>query len=180
MKLLTVIPTKLDSKRLKKKNILELSDLPLFMHSVLFARASLHENRIIVSSESLDVQALCDKFGVEFLLRDERLCGDTEVVDVYKSVAQSVDENFDLFVGLQPDNPDRSFTLDEYINYMLTNSYEDLVTVNKEYKRSGSVRLMYFDRLVRHEVSGRLGIMRDDATDIHFEQDLVNVKHKMK
>lgn len=180
MKLLTVIPTKLDSKRLRKKNILELNEMPLFMHSVLFARATSHDNRIIVSSESHEVEALCKKFGVEFSLRDESLCGDTEVVDVYKSLAKSMDENFDLFVGLQPDNPDRTFTLDGYIDYMLTNSYEDLVTVNKEYKRSGSVRLMYFEKLVKHEVSGRLGIIRDDATDIHFEQDLVNVKYKMK
>ncbi len=180
MKIITVIPTKVDSKRLPKKNILNLDDMPLFMHSVQFARVTSHENRIIVSSESLEVARICEKYGVEFHLRDKSLCGDTEVVDVYKAVANSINETYDLFVGLQPDNPDRSYELDSYINYMLENNYEDLVTVNNDYKRSGSVRLMYFQKLQKLEVSGRLGIIKDDATDIHYKEDLEKVKLKLK
>ena len=50
MKLLTIIPAKLDSKRLTKKNIRDLNGKPLFLHSIDYAKNTIHENRIVVSS----------------------------------------------------------------------------------------------------------------------------------
>ena len=176
MKLLTIIPAKLDSKRLTKKNIRDLNGKPLFLHSIDYAKDTIYENRIIVSSESKEVEELVPS-DVFFHRRSEDLCGDVEVVDVYLNIIESelvrnIHREWDYVVWLQPDNPNRSNTLDECLNYMIDNNYDDLITVNNEYKRSGSVRIFKYEDLDSKQVSKRMGCIRDDATDIHYKEDL--------
>lgn len=172
MKVLVIIPTKLDSKRLKNKNIRELDGKPMFLHSVDYADASKHNVDVVVSSESDVVKDICLEWGCAFMERSTELCGDTEVVDVYIDVVSQIREDYDLVVGLQPDNPNRTHSLDKCIQYMLDNDYDDLITVNPSYKRSGSVRIFKYDYLKSGKVSKRLGCIKDDATDIHYESDL--------
>ncbi len=177
MKVLVIIPTKLDSTRLEKKNIRELNGKPMFLHSVDYANKSKHDITIIVSSESDEVKSICEHYNVGFDLRSVDLCGDTEVVDVYLDVVRKKrDDQYDLVVGLQPDNPNRLHTLDECIDYMIENKYDDLITVNPNYKRSGSVRIFKYDYLYSGQVSKRLGCIKDDAVDVHYESDLELVK----
>ena len=52
MKLLIIIPAKLDSKRLNKKNIQQINSKTLVEHSIDYAKSSSHKKDIIVSSES--------------------------------------------------------------------------------------------------------------------------------
>ena len=177
MRVLVIIPAKLDSKRLKNKNIRELEGKPMFLHSVDYADASRYGVEVIVSSESDVVEEICNKHEVRFHKRPAELCGDVEVVDVYEYVISQIKhEEYDLVVGLQPDNPNRSHTLDECIDYMIENNYDDLITVNPSYKRSGSVRIFKYDYLKAGKVSKRLGCIKDGATDIHYESDLESVK----
>jgi hypothetical protein len=63
---------------------------------------------------------------------------------------------------------------------MLDNNYDDLITVNPSYKRSGSVRIFKYHYLKEGQVSKRLGCIKDDAVDIHYESDLDVVKEKLK
>ena len=86
MKILAIIPAKLDSTRLKNKNIREIDGIPMFIHSVDYAYESKYDVDVVVSSESDIIEELCDKHEVMFLRRPKELCGDTEVVDVYEYV----------------------------------------------------------------------------------------------
>jgi len=172
MKILAIIPAKLDSKRLSRKNIRELNGRPMLIHSVEYAKNSKYDVDVIVSSESDIVKSLCEQNNIKFHKRQLSLCGETEVVDVYLNVVRAVLGKYDLVVGLQPDNPNRSHTLDECIDYMIENKYDDLITVNPSYKRSGSVRIFKYDYLYSGQVSKRLGCIKDEAVDIHYESDL--------
>ena len=124
MKILTIIPTKLDSTRLREKNIQKINGKPMFYHSIEYAQNTKHQNKIIISSESDKVSNLLPD-GVFFHKRDLSLCGDVEVVDVYLNVIKEIDENFDYVVCLQPDNPDRTNTFDECLDYIVDNNYDD-------------------------------------------------------
>jgi CMP-N-acetylneuraminic acid synthetase len=178
MKLLTLIPAKLDSKRLTKKNIRELKGKPLFLHSIDYAQNTKHRNRIIVSSESKEVEDLVPD-EIFFHRRSEDLCGDVEVVDVYLDIIKDINTKFDYVICLQPDNPNRSNTLDECLDYLIENNYDDLITVNNEYKRSGSVRIFKYEYLKAGLVSKRMGCIRDDATDIHYREDLLKIRDEV-
>ena len=180
MKVLVIIPAKLDSKRLKHKNIREIGGKPMFLHSVDYANESKHDITIVVSSESDEVKSICEHYNVGFDLRSADLCGDTEVVDVYLDVVNRTLCDYDLVVGLQPDNPNRLHTLDECINYMIENKYDDLITVNLNYKRSGSVRIFKYEYIKSGQVSKRLGCIKDEAVDVHYESDLELVKSLKK
>ena len=171
MKLLTIIPAKLDSKRLTKKNIRDLNGKPLFLYSIEYAKNTKHENRILVSSESDEVKDLLSD-DIFFHRRSKSLCGDVEVVDVYLDIIKDIDTEFDYVVCLQPDNPNRSNTLDDCLDYMIDNNYDDLITVNDDYKRSGSARIFKWKDLKSGQVSKRMGCIRDRATDIHYKEDL--------
>tara|TARA_R110000851_G_scaffold69994_1_gene156385 strand:+ start:6527 stop:7069 length:543 start_codon:yes stop_codon:yes gene_type:complete len=180
MKVLTIIPSKLDSTRLEKKNLKKINGKSLVEYSIEYANNSVHNVDIIVSSESIEVKDIVLPYGVIFHNRKKELCGDTEVVDVYLDIVNNLVKDYDLVVCLQPDNPNRSHTFDECIQYMIDNNYDDLITVNPDYKRSGSVRIFKFDYLKAGQVSKRLGCMKDDAIDIHYQEDLEKAINKLK
>jgi len=52
MKILSIIPCKLDSKRLPKKNIQKIAGKTLIEHSIDLAKQSKYNPRIVLSSES--------------------------------------------------------------------------------------------------------------------------------
>ena len=180
MKVLTIIPAKLDSTRLEKKNLKKINNKSLVEHSIEYAKTSKYDVDIIVSSESTEVKDIVLPHGVIFHNRKKELCGDTEVVDVYLDIVTNLVKSYDLVVCLQPDNPNRSHTFDECIQYMIDNNYDDLITVNPDYKRSGSVRIFKFDYLKKGQVSKRLGCIKDNAIDIHYQEDLEKAINKLK
>lgn len=180
MRVLAIIPAKLDSKRLKHKNIREIDGKPMFLHSVDYAAASRYGVEVIVSSESDVVEEICNQHGVRFHKRPDELCGDVEVVDVYEHIINEINEEYDIVVGLQPDNPNRVNTLDECLDYMIENKYDDIITIDDTYRRSGAMRLFKYDLLKQGKVSYRIGCVKETATDIHTEEDLEQVKQYYK
>jgi CMP-N,N'-diacetyllegionaminic acid synthase len=177
MKILTIIPAKLDSTRLERKNLQKINNKTLVEYSIDYANKSQYEVDIIVSSENDEVKEVALKNGVIFHNRNKNLCGDVEVVDVYLHIINNIREQYDLVVCLQPDNPNRSYTFDECIQYMIDNNYDDLITVNPSYKRSGSVRIFKYKYLKSGQVSKRLGCIKDEAVDIHYQEDLEKIKN---
>tara|TARA_R110000764_G_scaffold24182_5_gene58513 strand:- start:66 stop:608 length:543 start_codon:yes stop_codon:yes gene_type:complete len=180
MRVLAIIPTKLDSKRLKHKNIREIDGKPMFLHSVDYAAASRYGVEVIVSSESDVVEDICNQQEVRFHKRPIELCGDVEVVDVYEHIINEINEEYDIVVGLQPDNPNRVNTLDECLDYMIENKYDDIITIDDTYRRSGAMRLFKYNLLKEGKVSYRIGCVKETATDIHTEDDLEQVKQYYK
>ena len=180
MKILAIIPAKLDSKRLFQKNIRELHGKPMFLHSVDHALASKYDVDVIVSSESDVIRDLCEKHSIRFHKRPIELCGDTEVVDVYVYIVNELKDRYDIVVGLQPDNPNRVNKFDDCIHYMIENKYDDIITIDETYRRSGAMRLFKYEYLLNGKVSYRIGCIKETATDIHTEEDLQKVQKLYK
>jgi CMP-N,N'-diacetyllegionaminic acid synthase len=179
MKILVIIPAKLDSTRLPNKNIQPINGRPMIEYSIEYAKSSKYKPTIVLSSESSAIWDIALKNGVLWTARPNHLLGNAEVTDVYVDYCSKINDQYDLVVALQPDNPDRSHTLDECIDYMVLNNYDDLITVNPLYKRSGSVRIFKFEYLKNGYVSKRIGCIQDRATDIHYKNDLEQVKQKL-
>jgi len=179
MKILIIIPAKLDSKRLKEKNIQLINSKTLIEHSIDYAKKSIYKKTIVVSSESDIVKDIADKNNVKFIRRDKKLCGETEVVDVYIDIINRIKDKFDFVVALQPDHPDREHSLDYCLEYLIENNYDDLITIEPNFKRSGSVRIFKFTHLLNSNVSKRIGCIKDSATDIHYIEDLENARKKL-
>jgi CMP-N-acetylneuraminic acid synthetase len=180
MKILTIIPAKTDSKRLPKKNLQKIKGKTLVEYSIEYAKQSKYNPMIVVSSESDKVLKITQDNGVIFSERPVHLLKDAEVTDVYIDLLNSIDEKFDLVVCLQPDHPDREHTFDYCVDYMIENNYDDLITIEPNFKRSGSVRIFKYDHLMYGHVSKRIGCIKDDATDIHYQQDLERATERIQ
>ena len=176
MRILTIIPAKTDSTRLPKKNIQKIKGKTLVEYSIDYAKQSKYNPKIIVSSEDEVVWNITIKNQVEWARRPKHLLKDAEVTDVYIDLLNSLDEKFDLIVCLQPDHPDREHTFDYCVDYLIDNNYDYLITIEPSFKRSGSVRVFKYNHLINGHVSKRIGCIKDNATDIHYKEDLERAK----
>ena len=180
MKILAIIPAKTDSTRLPKKNIQKIKGKTLVEYSIDYAKQSKYNPEIIVSSESDEVLKIALDNKVVFVERPVHLLKDAEVTDVYINLLNELDEIFDLVVCLQPDHPDREHTFDYCVDYLINNNYDDLITIEPSFKRSGSVRVFKYEHLMNGHVSKRIGCIKDNATDIHYQEDLEKATNKLK
>ena len=169
---LVIIPAKTDSTRLKNKNLRIISGKTLLEHSLDYAMKSDYTIDIVVTSESIKVNDIVnryrhnnildvyshmvhiDKKELHFYKRDKDYMGEREVADVYVNVIQNDINNTDNsqlreklenvthIVGVQPDHPDRTNNLDDMIRYFIDNKYDDLVTVARFGTRNGSIRIV--------------------------------------
>ena len=179
MKILTIIPAKTDSTRLPKKNIQKIKGKTLVEYSIDYAKQSKYNPEIIVSSESDEVLKIALDSKVEFTERPAHLLKDAEVTDVYIDILKNITTKYDLVVCLQPDHPDREHTFDWCVDYIIDNNYDDLITIEPSFKRSGSVRVFKYEHLMNGHVSKRIGCIKDDATDIHYQEDLERAKTRI-
>jgi len=179
MKILAIIPAKTDSTRLPKKNIQKIKGKTLVEYSIDYAKQSKYNPMIVISSESDEVLKIAQDNGVIFVERPVHLLKDAEVTDVYIDLLNALDEKFDLVVCLQPDHPDREHTFDYCVDYLIENNYDDLITIEPSFKRSGSVRVFKYEHLMNGHVSKRIGCIKDDATDIHYQEDLERAKTRI-
>ena len=149
---IAIIPAKTDSKRVKKKNLRIIHGKTLVEHAIDYAINSNLVKYIIVTTESDEVKEIVSKFeNVLVYARDEAYMGEREVADVYINVMQkdlkkygdeNIASNVTHVVGVQPDHPDRTTSIDDLLNYAVDNKYDDLFTVDSKGTRNGAVRIV--------------------------------------
>ena len=186
-----IIPAKTDSTRLKKKNLKVINGKTLLEHSIDYALKSEYIKDIIVSTESDEVGDICKSYDENILVynRPDDLLKDAEVADVYVDLFQKqfkkrgewrIPQMTTHVVGLQPDHPDRTNSLDDMVEYFIDNKYDDLVTVDGGGTRIGSVRIVKAEYVKHGTMSRRVGSMLDDCTNIHNEEDLNQAERNIK
>ena len=183
---LAIIPAKTDSTRLKKKNLRVIADKTLVEHAIDYAKNSKLIKYIIVTTESDEVREIVKKYDDVLVYdRDEDYMGEREVADVYVNVLQTdiptytdnhILEEISHVVGIQPDHPDRTNSVDELLEYAVVNKYDDLVTVDSSGTRNGAVRVTKKKFVESGMMSRRVGSYLDDCTNIHSEEDLKNAE----
>ena len=185
---LAIIPAKTDSTRLKKKNLRTIAGKTLVEHSILYAKQSNYINDIVITSNDEEVKKLAQQYSCTFYWRDTEYMGEREVADVYVNVFQNdfkdngewrIPQLTTHVVGIQPDHPDRTVPLDKLFEYFVDNKYDDLVTVDNQGTRNGSVRILKAEDVMRGMISRRVGSYYDPATNIHSEDDLLKAEQNL-
>ena len=75
--IISIIPARSGSKRLKNKNILKLGNKPLIQWSIEEAKKSKYITDIIVNSDDINIENLCKKQNISFIKRPTELAQDT-------------------------------------------------------------------------------------------------------
>ncbi|MFI3177711.1 MAG: cytidyltransferase [Eubacteriales bacterium] len=129
MKILAVIPARAGSKGVPNKNIRLLNGKPLIYYSIKNAIDSQYITKIIVSTDSTQVQIIAEQMGVEVHFRSKQLCSDDVTLDaVIEDVVNQID--CDYVVTMQPTSPTlQASTLDAAIAHAIDTNADTVISV---------------------------------------------------
>lgn len=102
---LAVVPARSGSKRLPKKNVLNLCGKPLISWTIDSAIKSKYLDKIVISSDDNVILDIANKQGVHSIKRPNQLANDLATsYDVVKHTLDNI-ESYDFVVLLQPTSP---------------------------------------------------------------------------
>lgn len=129
-KFLAIIPARGGSKRLPRKNILNLNGKPLIAWSIEAAKKSKYIDKVLVSSDDDEIISISEKYLAEIIKRPDSLSNDTATTaDMIEHVCNNI-ENYDYLVLLQPTSPLRNnMHIDEAINLLIDNQADAIISV---------------------------------------------------
>ena len=119
--IIAVIPARSGSKGLKDKNIAPYKDIPLFMHSYNYAKKSLPESQILLSTDSVEYKKIAMSYGVKedsILIRPKSIAEDNVVdypvaLHAFLHYEMMKKQEISLLIWLRPTSPVRETGLIE-------------------------------------------------------------------
>lgn len=128
-KLLAMIPARMGSKRIPKKNIRLMMGKPLIQYPIELALNSKQFEEIWVNTESEPLGLACEKMGAKFHRRPAELATDTATNRdfVYQFMKT---HDCDYVIMINPTSPAlRQETLDGFLNYVRENDFDTVFSV---------------------------------------------------
>ena len=127
---LAIVPARGGSKRLPRKNILDLHNKPLIAWSIEAGLKSKYVDKVVVSSDDEDILKISKKNGADVIKRPEELASDTATT--FDAIKHTIDnmQNYDFIVLLQPTSPLRnSMHIDEAIESLQNKNADAIISV---------------------------------------------------
>lgn len=127
---LAIIPARGGSKRLPRKNVLDLAGKPLIAWSIEAGLTSKYVDKTIVTSDDDEILGIAKKLGVDDIKRPDELASDTATTfDAIKHTIDNV-KQYDYIVLLQPTSPLRDEKhIDEAIELLESKNADALISV---------------------------------------------------
>ena len=131
---LAIIPARSGSKRLSNKNIIPINGKPMIEWSILAAQGSDYIDKIIVSTDSVEIGGLAERQGVIYLNRPKYLANDDSTsAQVVLHALEVLDIHTGFFMLLQPTSPLRtSVHINEACQTLSNKDADAVVSVCKE------------------------------------------------
>ena len=127
---LAIIPARGGSKRLPRKNVLDLCGKPLIAYTIEAALKSKYIDKVIVSSDDEEILNISSNFGADIIKRPIDLANDTATT--FDTIKHTIDnfEKYDYIVLLQPTSPLRNEKhIDEAIELLEKKKADAIVSV---------------------------------------------------
>ncbi len=127
---LAIIPARGGSKRLPRKNILNLNSKPLLAYSIEAGFKSKYIDSVVVSSDDEKILEIAKKYNATLIERPEFLASDTATTfDAIKHTIENSD-SYDYIVLLQATSPLRNAThIDAAIELLVIKNADAIVSV---------------------------------------------------
>ena len=127
---LAIIPARGGSKRLPRKNILNLCGKPLIAWSIEAALKSKYISKVVASSDDEEILNISNIFGADIIKRPDELASDTATT--FDAIKHTIDnfKKYDYIVLLQPTSPLRNEKhIDEAIELLEEKQADAIVSV---------------------------------------------------
>lgn len=105
---LAIIPARGGSKRLPRKNVLDLAGKPLIAWSIEAGLNSKYIDNVVVTSDDEEILRISKKFNAEIIQRPEKLA--TDIATTFDAIKHTIEnfERYEFIVLLQPTSPLRN------------------------------------------------------------------------
>ena len=152
-RILAVVPARGGSKRVLRKNVRLLNGEPLIVHSLRTALQVEAIDRLVVSTDDDEIEALAVECGVGVIRRPTELSTDsatTEVALLHVLDRLAEDgENFDGILVLEPTSPLRSTgTIERAISMLAEGRAESILAVRETYENIGFLKDGFFRPII--------------------------------
>ena len=127
---LAIIPARGGSKRLPRKNVLDLCGKPLIAYTIEAALKSKYIDKVIVSSDDEEILNISKKNEADIIKRPIDLANDTATT--FDTIKHTIDnfEKYDYIVLLQPTSPLRNEKhIDEAIQLLEEKNADSIISV---------------------------------------------------
>ena len=129
---LAIIPARGGSKRLPRKNVLDLNGKPLIAYSIEAGLDSSYIDKVVVTSDDDEILTISKKYGAVTINRPNELASD--IATTFDAIKHAVDncEKYDYIVLLQPTSPLRNEKhIDEAVELLESKKSNAVVSVCK-------------------------------------------------
>ena len=127
---LAIIPARGGSKRLPRKNLLDLAGQPLVAWSIEAGLNSKYIDNVVVSSDDVEILAISKRYNAETIVRPAELASDTATT--FDAIQHTIDnvKRYDYIVLLQATTPLRDEKqIDEAIELLESKNADAIVSV---------------------------------------------------
>ena len=140
MKVIALIPARLNSTRLHKKVLLPINNLPLIIHVYKRAQKAKKINDVIICCDDLSIFKVAKKYDAKCLLTSKFHKNGTErIYEAYKKIRKK----FDLIVDVQGDEPlINPNHIDKVVEYHIKNRKTDIVVPNLKVKEKNNKNIV--------------------------------------
>jgi CMP-N-acetylneuraminic acid synthetase len=128
---LAVIPARGGSKRLPRKNLLDLAGKPLIAWTIEAAKQSKYIDHFLVSTDDEEIKIVSEQCGAEVLTRPAELATDNaSSVEVVLHAINAQLKQYDYVILLQPTSPLRTAQhIDEAIELLFVKNANAIISV---------------------------------------------------
>ena len=134
--ILAIIPARGGSKRVPRKNLKLINEIPLVGHAINHAKDSKYINEIIVSTDDAEIAEVSQSFGARVIDRPEEYRHDNTIMEADNILCQVVQdleakgEIIDIIVLLYPTAPLRPVKkIDEAIELIINQQYDSVLSL---------------------------------------------------
>ncbi|MFK7000570.1 acylneuraminate cytidylyltransferase family protein [Flavobacterium oreochromis] len=169
---IAIIPARGGSKRLPQKNTKTIGNLPLIVHSILYAKKHKFINEIYVTTDDKTIKKIALEYGAKVIDRPDSLSGDLEpTVSALKHVLLNIKDDVANVVLLQPTNPLRPENLlKEAFLIFQEKKCNSLFTVSQNHQKFGKIIDKKFIPF-NYEIGQR----SQDLEPLYFENGLLYI-----
>ncbi|MEN4045781.1 acylneuraminate cytidylyltransferase family protein [Sulfurimonas sp. NWX367] len=128
---LAIIPARGGSKRLPRKNVLDLAGKPLISWSIEAAKQSKYIDEVVVSSDDDEVLNIAKEQNASIMKRPVKLATDTATTfEVVEHLIKNFEKQYTYIILLQPTSPLRkSEDIDKAIEFLHTKNADAVISV---------------------------------------------------
>ena len=177
--IIAIIPAKGGSKRLHNKNMQILLGKPMLQYAIDYTKECKKVSRIYLSTDDKSIAEYGFSKGIEVIDRPTSLGGETPLLDVYyHAINMRKINKLETVAGIQPDHPDRNYTLDEALDKYENDALDCLYSKDGKGQKNGAHSIMSAKGILQKKFE-KVGYIEDDCTNVHYESDLLLAEQRL-